>query len=87
MRATDVTEVIPLGAHYVYLKFFNNEERILDVTPYMCGGWYEPLENPEYFKTVHVANYTIEWADGQDIAPHELYELSVPISMYAGRVS
>ena len=32
-----------------------------------------------YFKTVHLlpGGIGIEWAEGQDIAPHELYELRV----------
>ena len=49
------------------------------ISPYISGDWYGRLEDSSYFKTVHVVNESkgIAWADGQDIAPHELYKLSV----------
>ena len=56
----------------------NNETRIFDVKPYINGSWYGMLSDVSFFKTVHISGNTVEWADGQDIAPHELYELSVP---------
>jgi hypothetical protein len=45
----------------------------------MRGDWYSRLKEPDYFKTVHVipGGGGIEWPEGQDIAPHELYDSSV----------
>ena len=42
------------------------------------ANWKLLSEGEQFFKTVHISGKTVEWADGQDIAPHELYELSVP---------
>ena len=61
------------------LEFDNHEIRTFDVKPYIEGDWFGRLSDAAYFRTVHMANGTVEWADGQDIAPHELYELSVRI--------
>ena len=32
-----------------------------------------PLDDPAYFRRVRANGYTVEWADGQDICPDELY--------------
>ena len=54
------------------------EKKVFDVMPYIKGSWYEKLKVPAVFQTVHVSGATVAWADGQDIAPHELYDDSVP---------
>ena len=33
----------------------------------------------ETFKKVRVANHSVEWEGGQDIAPHELYNNSISV--------
>ena len=70
--------VTPLPESVLLILFNNEEKRLFDVKPYISGSWYGKLSNESYFKTVHVAGNTVEWADGQDIAPHELYDLSTP---------
>ena len=44
--------------------------------------WFGLLADKNYFKTVRILpdGLGIEWRDGQDIAPHELYELSQKIN-------
>ncbi|MCL2079618.1 MAG: DUF2442 domain-containing protein [Oscillospiraceae bacterium] len=74
-RAIDVT---PLADYKVIVTFDTGEARIFDVMPYISGDWFGKLRNIEVFNTVRIAGNTIEWAGGQDIAPHELYDYSVP---------
>ncbi len=69
--------VIPLDDYRLLIEFDNTEKKIFDVKPYIIGSWYGKLSDSDFFKTVHISGKTVEWADGQDIAPHELYELSV----------
>jgi hypothetical protein len=73
-----ILTVEPLSHYKIKLTFETREEKIFDVSPYITGAWYEQLKDPGYFKTVHVVDdgKGIEWAEGQDIAPHELYENS-----------
>ena len=62
------------------LVFQDGSKRLFDITPYIKGEWMGELGSPEYFKQVSIEpefQDTVIWPNGQDIAPHELYELSV----------
>ena len=82
MLQPKILNVEPRGSDKLRLYYENGEIRLFDVRPYMSGEWYGQLEDENYFATVNVINggTGIEWAEGQDIAPHELYELSVPVN-------
>lgn len=70
----------PLNNYKLFLSFDTGEQRIFDVRPYINGDWYGKLIDPSVFATAHVSGHTVEWSGGQDIAPHELYDLSVPVN-------
>lgn len=63
------------------VEFINGEKKVFDVRPYIKGDWYGKLKEKKYFKNVRILGNTVCWSDGQDIAPHELYELSVEIKI------
>ncbi len=71
--------VKPLENYRLFLCFDNGEKKIFDVTPYLSGDWFGQLFDIAKFNTVHISNKHVEWCDGQDIAPHELYENSIDI--------
>lgn len=73
-----VLSVKPLQNKNLLLSFSNGEVRQFDVKPYIKGPWYGELAEEEYFMKVFPAGGTVAWPNGQDIAPHELYELSIP---------
>lgn len=77
MLQPNVISVAPTQDYKVILRFENGEKRIFDVTPYISGDWFGKLKDIKYFNTVRVVGRTVEWVGGQDIAPHELYDLSV----------
>lgn len=64
------------------LFYDTGEEKLFDVSPYISGSWYGMLKEEGYFKSVHLLpnGVGIEWRDGQDIAPHELYELGIKMT-------
>lgn len=74
-----VISVEPLDNYMLSLRFENGETRIFDVKPYIRGSWYGQLQDIHYFRSVRIANRTTEWPDGQDLAPHCLYEDSIPV--------
>ena len=76
-----VLKVVPIDDRRLRLSF-QDGDRILDISPYIKGDWMGALGDPEYFRQVSIEpefQDTVTWPDGQDIAPHELYELSVAI--------
>ena len=51
-----------------------------DVKSYLEYKQFEKLKNPNFFKTVKIGGLSIEWGEGIDICPDELYNNSVSIS-------
>lgn len=72
-----ILTVKPLPNYCLLIEYETGEQRIFDVKPYLIGDWFGALKDEAAFRTVKPCGTTVEWADGQDIAPHELYELSV----------
>ena len=62
----------------IKVTFDNGEVKLFDCKPYIRGEWYSQLENADYFKCVRVNGYSVEWPDGQDLCPDELYYKSFP---------
>ena len=63
------------------LVYETGEHKIFNVAPYVEGSWYGQLKDEAYFASVQILpnGEGIEWPNGQDIAPHELYEASTLI--------
>lgn len=61
--------------YFLLLNYESGERFLFDVEPYMSGNWYNQLRSWEYFTQVKITEdgYGVEWPNGQDIAPHELY--------------
>ncbi len=70
--------VKPIENYHLLVRFDTNEEKVFDIRPYISGSWFGKLGDKDYFNTVHIANQTVEWENGQDISPEELYRNSVP---------
>jgi hypothetical protein len=70
--------VEPLPNYRLLVTFDNAERRVFDVKPYINGGWFGKLSNPDVFKSVRIAGLSVEWPEGQDICPDCLYNDSVP---------
>lgn len=75
-----IKAVRPLSDYRLELHFESDEIKIFDVKPYFEFNYYQRLTDEAYFKTMHVISDKsgIEWGEGHDIAPHELYETSLP---------
>lgn len=71
----DPVEVKAIEKYKLYIKFKNGEEKILDMEESLKEKYYQKLRNYEYFKKVKISQtgITIEWEDGEDIAPENLY--------------
>ena len=69
----------PRTNYNILLTFENNEKKLFNVEPYLNLGSFTELKNENIFKTVKVSFDTIEWINGVDIDPEELYENSKTI--------
>ena len=69
-------EVTPLENYKLSLVFENGEHKIFDVKPLISGEWFGQLQDVSIFKTVKIAGNTVEWINGQDVCPDDLYYLS-----------
>ena len=71
----DPIEVKAISKYKLYIKFENGEEKILDMEKELDEKFYNKLKNYEYFKNVKISKtgITIEWEDGEDISPENLY--------------
>lgn len=81
MLQPKLNRIEPMEGLKLRLFYETGEVKVFDVAPYVSGPWYGELRNDAYFRTVRLlpGGTGIEWSNGQDIAPHELYELGVPV--------
>lgn len=78
MLTPKIVNLKPLSDYSLQLEYETGEAKLFNVLPYISGAWYEELRDKKYFMTVHLVSEGrgIAWEHGQDIAPHELYDMS-----------
>jgi len=75
-----VKAVVPQNDYTLLLTFENNEERILDMKPYLeIGPVFWALKDIRMFNTVRISARTIVWENNADLDPEILYESSIKI--------
>lgn len=73
-------DVKVLENYNIEITFDNEEKKILDVTPYFKFKIFQELKENDNFQKVKIAGLSIEWENGADICPDELYENSKKIN-------
>lgn len=68
-----------LNNYELEILFDNNEKRIFDVKPYFKFKIFKDLKGLNKFQKVKISGLSIEWENGADICPDELYNNSKPI--------
>ena len=63
----------------ILIIYVDNSKKLYDFKKNLKFNFYEKLNNPAYFKQAKSVQTTIEWPDGEDIDPNELYENSEPV--------
>ncbi len=77
----DILEVKALDNYRLYLIFGNGEEKIFDMKSIINNSkMYFRLVNKEYFQNVKTRGDTVEWENGEDVAPEELYHNSIIVN-------
>lgn len=77
----DILGVKALDNYLIYLKFKTNEEKIYDMKKLINENkFYNKLKDKDYFKDVKIRGDSIEWENGEDVAPENLYYDSININ-------
>ena len=69
-------KVKPLKNYMLEVTFENGEKKQFDVKPYMNFKVFKELEDENKFKKVKISGLSIQWDNGADICPDELYNNS-----------
>ena len=69
-------DVKPIEDYVLEITFNNGERKKFDVKPYLKFKPFSELEDVKKFKKVKIAGLSIEWENGADICPDELYNNS-----------
>jgi len=72
-------DVRVLTNYELEITFDNNEKRKFDVKPYFKFKQFQELKDSKKFQTVKIGGLSIEWENGVDICPDELYNTSQTI--------
>lgn len=67
----------PMENYTILVEFDNAEIKVFDVKPYLKHKVFEELKDIKKFNSVKVSGLSIEWDNGADICPDELYNNSI----------
>lgn len=70
-------DVKTLKNYELEIQFNNGEIKILDVKPYFKFSIFNELKEKGKFEKVKISGLSIEWENGADICPDELYNNSI----------
>lgn len=79
----DIIRVKALRDYYIYLKFKTGEEKVYDMTKCIEEiNYYQKLKKREYFEKVKPRGCTVEWEEGEDVCPENLYYKSIEYNKF-----
>ena len=79
-KTPDIIGVKALDNYLIYLMYETKEEKIYNMKKLIdTNKFYKKLLNKQYFKSITIRGDSIEWKDGEDIAPENLYYKSIDL--------
>lgn len=83
----NIIGVRALDNYLIYLMYETKEEKIYDMKLLINKNkFYIKLTDKQYFKTVKTRGDSIEWRDGEDVAPESLYYKSVNLQEFTEEI-
>lgn len=83
----DIIESRALDNYLIYLKYETKEERIYDMNELISKNeFYNKLKNKKYFKNLKTRGDSVEWENGEDVSPENLYYDSVKLKEFQGTI-
>ncbi len=69
-----VKEVRVLKDYLIYIKFVDEKEKVYDMSDLIeTNKFYKKLKDKNYFSQVKPRGISVEWPDGEDVCPENLY--------------
>lgn len=76
----DIIGVKALDNYLIYLMYATEEEKIYDMKKLINKNkFYKRLLDKQYFKSIKIRGDSLEWENGEDIAPENLYYESIDL--------
>ena len=75
-----ITDVKALDNFELELTYATGEKKLYDMKKNLKYDFFKNLNNIGYFKLVKSADVTVEWPNGEDVDPNDLYENSIIIN-------
>ena len=75
-----IKDVKAVNDFNIELTYVNGERKLYDMKKFLNHNAYKKLNNVGYFSLVKSAETTIEWPNGEDVDPNELYNNSISIN-------
>lgn len=69
----NIKDVKVLENYELLLIYENGEEKVYDMKKNLQYECFSKLKDYEYFKKVHPCGETIEWEEGEDVCPEDMY--------------
>ena len=84
-----ITEVAFAGDYKLWIRFEDNNHRLVDLADHLDGPVFEPLKKPAYFQSFRLNPDidTVVWPNNADFSPDFLYSISIPAPEPAGAIS
>ena len=70
-----VTDVEYVKDYELLLTFSDGTHKLCDLKPYLTGEVFGELLDRDKFIQYGLTGYTIEWANGADLAPEFLHDI------------
>ena len=74
-----IKNVIANDNFELIIEYENGIKKVYDMKKQLSFKYYYKLKDKDYFKSVKNVFVSVEWPDGEDIDPNELYTNSVEI--------
>ncbi|MBR2743688.1 MAG: DUF2442 domain-containing protein [Clostridia bacterium] len=74
MIMPNIVEARALDDRHIYLKYEDGKIKVYDMKPLIDNNnFYAKLKDRNYFNQVKPCSDTIEWPNGEDVCPENLY--------------
>ncbi len=75
-----IKNVLANDNYELIIEYENGQKKKYNMKPLLNESFYNSLNNIAYFKLAKSAQVTVEWPNGEDIDPNELYNNSEEIT-------